>query len=36
MNNMNAPKILPWIARKAGISELASSFGVAPSAKPNT
>ena len=21
MNNMNAPKILPWIARKAGISD---------------
>ena len=37
MKNMNAPKILPWIARKAGISdELASNCGVAPSAKPNT
>lgn len=21
MNNMNAPKILPWVARKAGISD---------------
>jgi len=21
MNSMNAPKILPWIARKAGISD---------------
>ena len=37
MNSMNAPMILPWIARKAGISdELALNCGVAPPAKQNT